>query len=137
LGPTLVQLPPNFKKDLPRLTRFLELLPPRWRTAVEFRHPSWFGEDVFQALKDHNVALCVAHTGEEGDPPFEATADWGYLRLRGVNYSTQEISDWARRVTEQSWSDAFVFFKHEDAATGPKLAMEFEEAAGKAVSSKL
>ncbi|MBI4501404.1 MAG: DUF72 domain-containing protein [Gemmatimonadetes bacterium] len=125
LGPTLFQLPPNFKKDLPRLEAFLALLPNRWRSAFEFRHPSWFAEEVFSMLRSRDAALCVAETGEPGDGPFEATASWGYLRLRKVAYQPGELESWAERVRRQNWNDAYVFFKHEDEATGPRLAAEF------------
>jgi uncharacterized protein YecE (DUF72 family) len=126
LGPFLVQLPPSMKKDLPRLRDFLPLLG-RARAAFEFRHPSWYEDDVYAALRECNAAWCVADTGEEGDPPFVATADWGYLRLRRVEYGEGDLASWAEKVKGQSWSEAFVFFKHEDAGTGPKLAARFLE----------
>ncbi len=130
LGPFLVQLPPNFKKDVPRLRAFLELLEPPARAAFEFRHASWFDEEVYAALRERGAAWCVADTGEEGDPPFVSTADWGYLRLRGVEYGEREMKEWADRVHAQSWREAFVFFKHEEAGTGPKLAARFMELCG-------
>ena len=130
LGPTLFQLPPNLKKDLPRLKEFLALLPRRWRAALEFRHASWFEDDVFESLREHNVALCVADTGEEGDAPFVATADWGYLRLRREQYEAGELETWAEGVRKQAWGEAFVFFKHEEAGTGPKLAAAFGKLLG-------
>jgi uncharacterized protein YecE (DUF72 family) len=68
LGPTLLQLPPNFKKDLPRLQDFLKQLPQGWRAAVEFRHASWFEDDVYETLRDHNVAMVIAETDEETVP---------------------------------------------------------------------
>ena len=125
LGPTLFQLPPNMKKDLPRLETFLGLLPNRWRAAFEFRHPSWYDEEVFAALRNRDAALCIAETGEPNDPPVVATASWGYLRLRKVEYGEGEVAAWAQRVRQQAWSEAYVFFKHEDEATGPILAEEF------------
>ena len=125
LGPTLFQLPPNLKKDVPRLQAFLALLPRRWRAALEFRHPSWFDEEVFGALREHNAALCIAHTGEDVDAPFVSTADWGYLRLRQEHYEPGDLEKWAADVLAQPWTDAFVFFKHEEEGTGPKLAAEF------------
>lgn len=127
LGPTLFQLPPNFKKDVDRLRTFLALVPKRWRAALEFRHPSWFDDDVFGALREHNAALCIAHTGEDTDAPFQSTADWGYLRLRQEQYEPGSLEKWAAKVLEQSWTDAFVFFKHEEEGTGPRLAAEFEK----------
>ncbi len=130
LGPFLVQLPPNFKKDVPRLRAFLTLLEPPARAAFEFRHVSWFDEEVYAALRDNRAAWCVADTGEEGDPPFVATADWGYLRLRRVEYGEKDLRDWAGRIQAQTWREAFVFFKHEEAGTGPKLAARFMEVCG-------
>lgn len=124
LGPTLFQLPPNFKKDLPRLKDFLALLPRRWRAALEFRHASWYDDEVYEALRAHNAALCAADTDEE-DAKLVATADWGYLRLRRVAYDESPLRAWAEKIGQQSWSDAFVYFKHEDEATGPKLAAQF------------
>jgi len=125
LGPFLIQLPPNFKKDLPRLKEFLAIFPAR--AAFEFRNASWFEDDVYEALREKNQAWCVADTGEEGDPPFVATADWGYLRLRRVVYEESDLQSWADKVRSQSWGEAFVFFKHEDAGTGPRLASRFLE----------
>jgi len=123
LGPTLFQLPPNLKKDLPRLEAFLEVLPPRAPAAFEFRHASWFEDDVFAALRTKGAALCVAED-EELATPLVATADWGYLRLRRQDYDDAAVAGWAEKVRAQAWTEAFVFFKHEDAGSGPKLAAE-------------
>jgi uncharacterized protein YecE (DUF72 family) len=129
-GPFLFQLPPNMKKDTERLREFLGWLPGDVRAALEFRHASWFDDDVFAALRERNAALCIAQTeDEEGalQTPFVATADWSYLRLRKVAYGPGELEEWARRIREPAWGDVFVFFKHEDEGTGPKLAKQFEE----------
>jgi uncharacterized protein YecE (DUF72 family) len=126
LGPFLVQLPPNLKKDAPRLREFLALMPPR-SAALEFRHPSWFDDEVYEALRERQAALCAADTGEADDPPFVSTADWGYMRLRRVEYAEADLASWAERVKGQDWREAYVFFKHEDAGTGPKLAARFME----------
>ncbi len=124
LGPALFQLPPNLKKDLPRLEAFLGVLPPGARAAFEFRHASWFEEDVFAALGARGAALCVAED-EELATPLVATTGWGYLRLRRQDYVEADVAAWADRVRAQSWDEAYVFFKHEDAGSGPKLAAEF------------
>jgi uncharacterized protein YecE (DUF72 family) len=129
LGPVLVQLPPNFKKDVVRLREFLALLPSRRRVAMEFRHPSWFEDDVFAPLREHRVALCIADAEDDLKVPFVATATWGYLRLRRPKYSAAALRTWARRLRQQDWRDAFVFFKHEDKGKGPKLAKKFLELA--------
>lgn len=128
LGPFLVQLPPTMKKDVPRLRDFLAIFPAR--AAFEFRHTSWFEDDVYEALRERNAAWCVADTGEAGDPPFVATADWGYLRLRRVAYEEGDLKSWGDRIREQPWGEVYVFFKHEEAGTGPKLAARFMELTG-------
>ncbi len=130
LGPFLVQLPPNLKKDVPRLRDFLALLGAAARAAFEFRHASWFDDEVYAALRERGAAWCVADTGEEGDPPFVSTADWGYMRLRRVEYTEDDLRAWADRVRSQAWNEAFVFFKHEEAGTGPRLAARFMEMCG-------
>ncbi len=121
LGPVLFQLPPNFKKDLSRLTEFLALLPPASRCAFEFRHASWFDEEVFAALSERGAALCIAED-EELATPLVATTGWGYLRLRRQDYGEVEIRAWAQKILAQPWSEAYVFFKHEEGGKGPSLA---------------
>jgi uncharacterized protein YecE (DUF72 family) len=127
LGPILFQLPPNFRKDVPRLQSFFEAMPERRRVAVEFRHASWFDDETFQTLRNHGAALCVADTGEEPIVPLVATTDWGYLRLRREDFGDAELKEWARRIREQPWGDAFVFMKHEEEGRGPKLAARLIE----------
>jgi len=128
LGPLLFQLPPNFKKDTDRLRDVLPLIPSGIRSAWEFRHSSWFSDDVYNLLRAKNAALCVADT-EEGTTPTIATADFGYFRLRDEGYSKKALAKWAETVRElgKGWNDAFVFFKHEEAGIGPKLALQFEK----------
>jgi uncharacterized protein YecE (DUF72 family) len=130
LGALLFQLPPNLKKDVPRLDAFLTLLPPQPRVAFEFRHPSWFDEEVFGLLHAHRAALCVAETEGGLEVPFVATAKWGYLRLRRPDYDDAALRAWAAQVGKQDWQDTFVFFKHEEAGKGPQLAKRFLELAG-------
>jgi uncharacterized protein YecE (DUF72 family) len=126
LGPVLFQLPPYLRKDVERLREFLGTVPEGARAAMEFRHESWHDPEVFDALKEHGVALCIAETGDDVTP-FEPTADWGYMRLRKVAYEPGELRDWVDRVCGTGWTDAYVFFKHEDEGTGPALAKRFEE----------
>ncbi len=121
LGPALFQLPPNLKKDLPRLEAFLAVLPEGARAAFEFRHASWFEEDVYEALRARGAALCIAED-EDLATPLLATAGWGYLRLRRQDYDDAAVAAWAEKVRGQPWSEAYVFFKHEEAGAGPKLA---------------
>jgi uncharacterized protein YecE (DUF72 family) len=125
LGPVLFQLPPNFRKDTFVLADFVNCLPEKMSAAFEFRHESWFAEDVFDALKARNVALCIADT-EKLETPKIATADYGYLRLRREDYNKADIQRWSAFVGEQAgrWTDTFIYFKHEEAGIGPKLAGE-------------
>ena len=127
LGPLLFQLPPNFKKDLPRLRHFLTLLPRRFHVALEFRHSSWFDEETFKLLRKHRAALCIADAEGELEVPFVATANWGYLRLRQQDYSARQLITWAKRIREQSWRDVYVCFRHEDEGKGPRLARQLME----------
>jgi uncharacterized protein YecE (DUF72 family) len=130
LGPLLFQLPPNFKKDLPRLREFLGLLPSHRRAAFEFRHQSWFDDEVFALLREHQAALCIAEAEDDLEVPFMSTANWGYLRLRMPEYGDAELTTWVKRVRDTNWQDAFVFFKHEDEGKGPQMAKRFLELAG-------
>ncbi len=125
LGVVLFQLPPNMKKDCERLGNFLKILPGDFRAAFEFRHPTWFDDDVLKLLAEHNRALCVSDTDELPVSHIDRTADWGYLRLRRVEYSEGDLSQWLARIKEQKWKETFVFFKHEDEGTGPRLAGQF------------
>lgn len=124
LGPILFQLPPNLKKDLPRLRAFLDQVPDGIRGAFEFRHDSWTDEETAEVLREHDMALCIANTEEEETPWF-APASYGYLRLRKVSYEEGELEAWAERVKSAGWTEAYVFFKHEDEGTGPRLANRF------------
>ena len=126
LGPLLFQLPPNFKKDVGRLGDILYMVPPDFRMAWEFRHASWFEDDVYERLRARNAALAIVED-EEAATPVLATADWGYFRLRAVDYTDARLAAWvdAIRTTGGHWRDAFVFFKHE--AMAPPLALAFQK----------
>lgn len=126
LGPILFQLPPNLKKDVPRLEGFLARLPATVRAAFEFRHESWMADDVMAALSERGAALCTADADDapEALGRVVATTDWGYLRLRGLGYGDADLDAWAERITKQSWQETFVFFKHEDEGKGAALATE-------------
>lgn len=125
LGVVFFQLPPNFKKDIERLGAFLETLPPKIPIAWEFRHATWFDEEVYELLRKKDAALCLADADDELEVPLVSTASWGYLRLRRPGYAQDELKKWHSWIRDQKWKSAYVFFKHEDEAAGPKLAMEF------------
>ena len=129
LGPILFQLPPYLRKDVERLRDFLAIVPDTVRAAFEFRHESWFGDDVYQALADHGAALVTADTGE-GEAPVVETARFGYARLRRPGYGDAELAEWVVALRRSAWSDVFVFFKHEDEGAGPRMAAGFGEVWG-------
>jgi len=129
LGPVLFGLPPNFKKDVARLRQFLQLPPKRIRAAFEFRHESWMDEEVFELLRERRVALCTAQAEDGIEVPLIETADWGYLRLRNLKYSDADLKRWIKEIRKKKWKEVFVFFKHEEKATGPKFAKRFLELA--------
>jgi len=128
LGPVLFQLPPNFKKDTFVLGDFVNGLPGGIRTAFEFRHESWFDDEIFDTLKARKAALCIADT-EKLKTPKVPTANYGYLRLRREDYARTDVERWAEFVREQGsgWNDVFIYFKHEEAGIGPKLGRQMME----------
>jgi uncharacterized protein YecE (DUF72 family) len=128
LGPVLFQLPPALKKDAALLGSFLQDLPQGMRAAFEFRHESWLDEEVFHLLRNKNVALCIADSEKLSTAPV-ATSNYGYLRLRRADYQDQDVARWADIIRAQSsnWSDAYVYFKHEESGTGPKLAAQLAQ----------
>ena len=115
-GAVLFQLPPNLKKDLPRLTAFLSLLPAGHGAAFEFRNDSWFVDDVYDALKSAGAALCLSEREDNAPPPLVETASWGYVRLRLETYSDDDLKQWARRLEATSWREIYVYFMHEPTA---------------------
>jgi uncharacterized protein YecE (DUF72 family) len=129
-GAVLFQLPPHLRKDIERLKNFLSLLPDDGVVAFEFRHPSWFDDEVFACLRARNCALCAAETDENDGSNLIATATWGYVRLRRSEYSRADLLQWKERIFSQQWEHAYIFFKHEDEGIGPKLAAEFLDLAG-------
>jgi len=122
LGPTLFR-----RNDVNGLREFLDVVPKERRICIEFRDDSGVNEDVFAALREHDAALCVSDNDEVRDPGkiLVSTASWGYLRLRRTDYSDRQLAAWARRVEKQAWSEAYVFFKHEDEGKGPVFAKRF------------
>jgi uncharacterized protein YecE (DUF72 family) len=133
LGPTLFQLPPTFKKDSERLRGFLARLPQRWMAALEFRHASWFDDEVYDLLRSHDVPLVAVDEDEtEGKgAPLVPTASWGYFRLRRTTYDANALEDWASRIQREQWKEAYVFLKHEDGSPrGPGAAEDLRRILG-------
>jgi uncharacterized protein YecE (DUF72 family) len=125
LGLLFYQTPPTLRKDLGLLRELLAASGQAQRSAFEFRHPSWEGEDTVALLHQHGAALCLAETDEADNVPIPAGGSWGYLRLRRQEYADAQLDGWVARVRAQPWTDVWVFFKHEDAGRGPALAARF------------
>jgi uncharacterized protein YecE (DUF72 family) len=132
LGPQraalLFQLPPNFKKDLVLFNEFLSLLPPKTTAAFEFRHDSWLDDQVYDALRARNLALCIADS-EKRETPLVTTASYAYLRLRDEGYGDADIAQWTQtaRTLGETASDVFVYFKHEDEGKGAAFGQKMME----------
>ena len=125
LGPILVQLPPTFKFDSALLAEFLKLRPPAFRFAFEVRHASWYTEETYALLRQHETALCLAETDEQ-TPPEVLTAGFVYVRLRRENYTPKQLAAWRKRFDPwlQSGVDVYVYCKHEDAGKAPAYARQ-------------
>jgi uncharacterized protein YecE (DUF72 family) len=130
MGPLLWQLPPTFRRDDKRLAEALEAFPQKLRHAIEFRHESWFVDDVMGLLRKHNVALVIADRPEiHSFQTRELTADFTFVRFhsgsRGVggNYSETELVEWAERI--RSWrrsGDVYAYFNNDWNGHAPRNA---------------
>ncbi len=129
LGVLFFQLPPYFKKDLALLDAFLDAFPADVMAAFEFRHQSWLNDDVYDRLRARNLALCVAES-EKLSTPVEITANYAYFRLRDEGYTPRDIARWAQTIHDKTsaCTEAFVYFKHEEAGKGPEFARLLLEA---------
>jgi uncharacterized protein YecE (DUF72 family) len=137
LGLILFQLPPNFKADVGRLRGFLEMPALRMadapRIAFEFRHESWFGEEVYAVLREFDAALCVAETEDLQTPEVHSAAGVACFRLRRTGgYEPSQIAEFASRFAELAKTrEVYAYFKHEDEPTGALNAAGFLRAVEK------
>jgi uncharacterized protein YecE (DUF72 family) len=123
-GPILFQFPVGMKKDLPRLQSFLAAVPRGVKAAFDLQDESWQEDAVYQALADAGAALCL-NDSSEIRTPVQKTAEWGYFRLRSEDYDKKAIARWRRRIEELKFTDdVFVYFRHEDTASGPRFAQQ-------------
>jgi uncharacterized protein YecE (DUF72 family) len=93
--------------------------------AFEFRSTSWLAVEILDLLRERKFSLCIADTDENPADDIISTAPWGYLRLRHIDYTDDDLSKWKARILAQKWERAFVFFKHEEEAKGAEMAMRF------------
>ncbi len=127
LGPILFQFPRSFHADRPALRDFLDLIPGNMSCAFEFRSSSWLEVEILDILRERGCSLCTADSDEKPANEIISTAPWGYLRLRRSDYTDANLSEWLKRILLQKWENAFVFFKHEEEAKGPEMAIRFRE----------
>ena len=128
LGPILFQLPPNLKKDFDRLSAFVATLPAEAKYTIEFRHESWFGDDVYELLRSRDIPMGIIEQ-EEFASPAVATASWGYVRLHRFDYDAARLADWAGKIKAMPWSEVFVYFKHDEGeGSGPPAVSAFVDA---------
>jgi uncharacterized protein YecE (DUF72 family) len=125
LGPVLFQFPKSFPANRPALEDFLGLIPANISCAFEFRSPSWLDADILDLLRGRGYSLCIADSDENPADEIISTAPWGYLRLRRSDYTDADLSPWLEKILAQKWEKAFVFFKHEEEAKGPEMAIRF------------
>lgn len=125
LGPILFQLPPFQRREDERLAGFLEGLPPGARYAIEFRHKSWFEDEVLDVLRGKNVAL-VNSEDDKLAAPRVATADFCYLRLRREAYTDEELADWRTWIGGQCGEgrDVYAYLKHDKKGESPERALK-------------
>ena len=134
MGPVLFQFSKSFRADRSVLEDFLELIPEKMHCAFEFRNPSWHDPEILDLLREKECSLCIADADENPAAEIISTAPWGYLRLRRSDYTGADLAQWLERILAQKWHRAFVFFKHEEEAKGPEMAMHFHDLAGSKVS---
>jgi uncharacterized protein YecE (DUF72 family) len=137
LGPIVWQLPPNFQRDDERLAGALAALPRDARHCFEFRHPSWFTDDVYALLREHAAALVIGDHPERPWQTHEMTADWTLVRLhwgkrgRRGNYSRSELETWARRLSQ--WRrrvEVFAYFNNDWEGFAPRNAIALARSLG-------
>ncbi|MCZ6887081.1 MAG: DUF72 domain-containing protein [Gammaproteobacteria bacterium] len=125
LGCVLFQLPPYLRKSAERLDKFLTFWPKELPAAVEFRHDSWFDQEIADILHKHGASICVSEDGKLPLPEFFSTTDWVYFRLRKPGYDKRALATWLKRGSDAGVESGFAFFKHEDEGAGPALAAKF------------
>lgn len=135
LGPVLFQFPASFRADRRVLEDFLALIPRGLFCAFEFRNAGWQENEIRDLLSEKGHTLCIADADDAPAGDITSKSSWGYLRLRRSDYSEADLAQWAGKVRAQHWERAFVFFKHEEGARGPEMAMRFQALADGAAAA--
>jgi len=134
VGAVLFQLPPQFPKNRERLASFLQILPRRHRYAFEFRHKSWYDNDVIDLLREHDVALCFSDH-HDAPSPWEITARHVYVRGHGPtgryknHYPETTLRRWAREIAKwkRQGRTVFVYFDNDQKSAAPRDAWRLAE----------
>jgi uncharacterized protein YecE (DUF72 family) len=141
LGPVLWQLPPTFRRDDERLARALERLPPG-RHCFEFRHPSWFADDVIALLREHDTALVIGDRPQvHGFQTHELTTGWTFVRFhagtrgRHGNYSESELREWAERIRSWPVRESFLYFNNDWEGFAPRNARRLRDLLARVTST--
>lgn len=127
VGVVLWQLPPSLKKDIDRLEQFFDNLNNEFRHCIEFRHKSWFNQDVYDVLKKHNIAYCII-SAPSLPSTIQVTTNFAYIRFHGVNewykydYSKNELNGWAAKIKQMNVDDVYIYFNNDFNAFAPKNA---------------
>lgn len=133
LGPILFQLPPNFKQDISRLENFLSSLDQKLSYTFEFRHPTWFNDEVYELLKKYHVALCITDLGGQLTP-MEITAKFTYIRLHGPtnsysgSYGTKKLHEWKNTIKQfhKNKIKCYCYFDNDEKGYAIKDAIELK-----------
>ena len=114
------------EEGLRSAARFLDTLPADRRYTIEFRHESWFEDDVFDVLRASATSRCASSSSRTSRRRVVATASWGYVRLHRFDYDDAMLAEWAKRIAAQPWSEAYVYFKHDEGiGSGPPAVDNF------------
>lgn len=133
LGPFMFQLPPRWKKNIPRLETFLKKLPGKYRYSIEFRDNSWMDEELYICLRKHHIAFCIYELAGYISP-LSVTADFVYIRLHGPgakysgSYSVQKLTKWANFCKQQlaGGKDVYLYFDNDEKAYAAKNALRLK-----------
>jgi uncharacterized protein YecE (DUF72 family) len=130
LGTVLFRVPDPVVRDDTRLRALLDAWPTRIPLTVELKHPSWWVDETFAALRSVGATLCITELPDEPTPDFRLTGRFLYLRLRRTAYTPDAVAAWATRIVPflDSGIDVYAFFRHDADGTAAQLALDLAAA---------
>ncbi len=132
LGTFLFQLPPSYKYSKNNLQKIVTQLNPEFKNVVEFRHKSWWNEDVYRTLKEYNICFCSISSPKLPEDLIK-TSDFGYVRFHGkerwydYDYSDEELEKWTEKIKKANFKECFIYFNNDYNAYAPKNALTLKE----------